>query len=74
VVVGQKLIQAASDIFMAEIKDQFTGIQHHWRQFKDMKDSFDLNSLGKAKLETYLMVCSLYLARAHARTGDAAYI
>jgi hypothetical protein len=71
VVVGQKLMQVASDIFLAGIKDSFTGIQYHWRQFKDMKGSFDLNSLDKVGLETYLKVCSLCLARALARTGDA---
>jgi uncharacterized protein (DUF2252 family) len=74
VVVGQKLMQAASDIFLAGMKDQITGIQYYWRQFKDMKGSFDLESLDKAGLETYLKVCSLCLARAHARTGDAACI
>jgi len=74
VVVGQKLIQAASDIFLAGIKDPLTGIQYYWRQFKDMKGSFDLDSLDKAGLETYLEVCSLCLARAHARTGDTACI
>jgi uncharacterized protein (DUF2252 family) len=74
VVVGQKLMQAASDIFLAGIQDRMTGIQYYWRQFKDMKGSFDLDSLEKAGLETYLKVCSLCLARAHARTGDAAYI
>jgi len=72
--VGQKLIQAASDIFLAGIQDQMTGIQYYWRQFKDMKGSFDLDSLDKAGLETYLRVCSLCMARAHARTGDAACI
>ena len=39
-----------------------------------MKGSFDLSSLDKVGLETYLEVCSLCLARAHARTGDAACI
>jgi uncharacterized protein (DUF2252 family) len=74
VVVGQKLMQAASDIFLAGIKDPLTGIQYYWRQFKDMKSSFDLDTLDKTGLETYLEVCSLCLARAHARTGDAACI
>ncbi len=74
VVVGQKLMQAASDIFLAGIQDRRTGIQYYWRQFKDMKGSFDLDSLDKAGLETYLKVCSLCLARAHARTGEAACI
>jgi hypothetical protein len=39
-----------------------------------MKGSFDLNSLDEAGLETYLRVCSVCLARAHARTGDGASI
>jgi uncharacterized protein (DUF2252 family) len=74
VVIGQKLMQAASDIFLAGIKDQITGIDYYWRQFKDMKGSFDSDSLDKTGLETYLKFCSLCLARAHARTGDAACI
>lgn len=74
VVVGQKLMQAASDIFLGWIEDPATGIQYYWRQLKDMKGSFDVNSLDEAGLETYLKVCSVCLARAHARTGDAASI
>lgn len=60
VVVGQKLMQAASDIFLAGIKDPLTETQYYWLQFKDMKGSFDLSSLDKVGLETYLEVCSLY--------------
>jgi len=74
VVVGQKLMQAASDIFLGWIEDPRTRIQYYWRQLKDMKSSFDLNSLEETGLETYLKVCSVCLARAHARTGDAACI
>jgi uncharacterized protein (DUF2252 family) len=74
VVVGQKLMQAVSDIFLAGIVDQVTGIQYYLRQFKDMKGSFNLNSLDKAGLETYLKLCSVCLARAHARSGNAACI
>lgn len=74
VVIGQKLMQAASDIFLGWIEDPGTGIQYYWRQLKDMKGSFDLNYLDEAGLETYLKVCSVCLARAHARTGDAACI
>ena len=72
VVVGQKLMQTASDLFLAGIQDLMTGIQYYWRQFKDMKGSFDLDSLDKAGLETYLQVYSLCLARARARTGNEA--
>jgi uncharacterized protein (DUF2252 family) len=74
VVIGQKLMQATSDIFLGWTEDPLTGIQYYWRQFRDMKGSFDLDSLDKAGLETYLKVCSVCLARAHARTGDAACI
>lgn len=74
VVIGQKLMQAASDIFLAGIIDSSTGLQYYWRQFKDMKGSFDLDFLDKDSLETYLMVCSACLARAHARTANAACI
>lgn len=74
VVIGQKLMQAASDIFLAGFVDSLTGIQYYLRQFKDMKGSFDFNSLDKAGLEAYLQVCSVCLARAHARTGEAACI
>jgi uncharacterized protein (DUF2252 family) len=74
VVIGQRLMQAASDIFLAGLEDSSTGIQYYWRQFKDMKGSFDLDFLDKDSLETYLMVCSVCLARAHARTGNAAFI
>ena len=72
--VGQKLMQAAGYLILAGIMDPLTGIQYYWRQFKDMKGSFDLDSLDKTGLETYLEVCSICLARAHARAGDAAFI
>ena len=74
VVIGQKLMQAASDIFLSGIKDQTTGMDYYWRQFKDMKGSFDLDSLDRAGLEVYLKFCSVCLARAHAKAGDAACI
>ena len=47
-------MQAASDIFLSGIMDLMTGIQYYWRQFKDMKGSFDLDALDKAGLKTYL--------------------
>jgi hypothetical protein len=68
-VIGQKLMQAASDIFLAGLQDPLTRIQYYWWQFKDMKGFFDLDSLDKAGLRKYLEVCSLCLARVHARIG-----
>ena len=74
VVVGQRLIQAASDIFLGWAHGSVTGIHFYWRQLKDMKGSFDVTSLNAKGLGTYLALCSVCLARAHARTGDAAAI
>jgi uncharacterized protein (DUF2252 family) len=74
VVVGQRLMQATSDIFLGWHESTLTGTQYYWRQLKDMKGSVDVATLDEAGLETYLAVCSACLARAHARTGDAAGI
>ena len=74
VVIGQKLIQANSDIFLGWHESALTKTPYYWRQLKDMKGSFDLASLNANEMETYLRVCSICLARAHARTGNAAAI
>jgi hypothetical protein len=74
VVIGQKLIQANSDIFLGWHGSGVTGTPYYWRQLKDMKGSVDLTSLSEVGLEIYLKVCSICLAKAHARTGNAASI
>jgi uncharacterized protein (DUF2252 family) len=74
VVTGQRLMQAASDIFLGWHQSPFTGSHYYWRQLKDMKGSVDVTTLDEAGLKTYLAVCGACLARAHARTGDAAGI
>jgi len=74
VVVGQRLIQASSDIFLGWAHGHISGSQYYWRQLKDMKGSFDVAKLNAKGLMTYLRVCSVCLARAHARTGNAAAI
>ena len=74
VVIGQRLMQAASDIFLGWHQSRLTESQYYWRQLKDMKGSVDVATLDEAGLGTYLAVCSLCLARAHARTGDPAAI
>ena len=74
VVIGQRLMQAASDIFLGWHYSERIRIDFYWRQLKDMKASFDFANLDATGLEIYLKVCGLCLARAHARTGDAAAI
>ena len=71
VVHGQRLIQAASDTFLGWHKSSLTGVDYYWRQLKDMKGSLEVADLDKAGFETYLKVCAVCLARAHARTGDS---
>jgi len=74
VVIGQRMMQAASDIFLGWIQGTLTDTHYYWRQLKDMKGSVDMAILDEAGLGTYLAVCSMCLARAHARTGDPAAI
>jgi uncharacterized protein (DUF2252 family) len=74
VVQGQRLMQAASDIFLGWHESSISGRNYYWRQLKDMKGSLDVADLDEAGFETYLRVCAVCLARAHARTGDAASI
>ena len=76
VVVGQRLMQASSDIFLGQSHGSLTGQSHeyYWRQLKDMKGSFDTAQFDAKGLGTYLAVCAGCLARAQARTGDAAAI
>ncbi len=74
VVVGQRAMQAASDIFLGWHKSTLTGTPYYWRQLKDKKGSFEMQKLDVKGMGAYLAVCSVCLARAHARTGDGAWI
>jgi len=74
VVVGQRLMQAASDIFLGWHRSSAGGRDYYWRQLKDMKGSLEVANMDEEGLQTYLKVCCHCLARAHARTGDAAGI
>ena len=71
VVIGQRLMQAASDIFLGW-NESPSGTQYYWRQLKDMKGAFDVTSLKKQGLAAYLGICGVCLARAHARAGGNA--
>ncbi len=74
VVTGQRLMQAASDVFLGWHKSELTQRNYYWRQLKDMKGSVEVEDLDEAGFKTYVKVCSVCLARAHARTGDEAGI
>ena len=74
VVMGQQLMQASSDIFLGWHTSELTKIDYYWRQLKDMKGSAEVADMDEDMLQSYVAVCSGCLARAHARTGDAATI
>ena len=82
VVEGQRMMQAASDIFLGWVRNKrgLDGRQRDFyvRQLWDWKSSVDLESIEPRGLELYAQVCGWTLARAHARSGDriaiAAYL
>jgi uncharacterized protein (DUF2252 family) len=73
VVSGQRLMQAASDIFLGW--DRIEGIDgrrrdFYIRQLRDWKGSIDPDRILPAGMSNYARVCGWTLARAHARSGD----
>jgi uncharacterized protein (DUF2252 family) len=73
VVAGQRLMQSASDIFLGWTRGS-NGRDHYLRQLRDMKISPLIEGFDVDDLRVYGRVCGWALARAHARSGDAAMI
>ncbi len=71
IVVGQRLMQTASDVFLGWTRSK-TGRDVYVRQLRDMKMSAILEDWDAVALRQYARMCAHALARAHARTGDAA--
>jgi uncharacterized protein (DUF2252 family) len=79
VVCGQRLMQAASDIYLGWTQARLPTVHHfYWRQLRDMKGSPDIEAMAPTTLTFYARACGWTLARAHARSGDpiaiAAYL
>jgi uncharacterized protein (DUF2252 family) len=73
VVEGQRLMQAASDIFLGWCRA--TGIDgrerdFYVRQLWDWKRSAEVERLSPSGFDVYARICGWTLARAHARSGD----
>ncbi|MCS6958429.1 MAG: DUF2252 domain-containing protein [Pseudanabaenaceae cyanobacterium SKYGB_i_bin29] len=73
IVSGQRLMQAASDIFLGWTTNN-EGRDFYFRQFRDMKTAIKLKGMSAASLTDYAEICGAALAKAHARTGDPAVI
>jgi uncharacterized protein (DUF2252 family) len=81
VVRGQRMMQAATDIFLSwQRSTGLDGLEHDFyvRQLWDWKASADLSRISERGLVTYTRACAWSLARSHARSGDrlaiAAYL
>ncbi len=72
VIEGQRIMQAASDIFLGWTEDEKTGRFFYVRHLKNRH----LGSIGEViegnALSVYATLCGRTLARAHARSGDPA--
>jgi uncharacterized protein (DUF2252 family) len=73
VVTGQRLTQSSSDIFLGWTRGQ-NGRYFFVRQLRDMKMSAPIEGISAARMKMYAEWCGLTLARAHAKSGDAALI
>lgn len=72
VVCGQRLMQAASDLFLGWTRLGST--DYYLRQLRDMKLTVDIETLIPEGFIEYCRFCGWALARAHARSGDSAQI
>jgi uncharacterized protein (DUF2252 family) len=73
VVVGQRLMQAASDIFLGwqRVVDIDGQVRHYYlRQLHDWKGSAEVEIMRVPGATLYARMCGRALARAHARSGD----
>jgi uncharacterized protein (DUF2252 family) len=73
VVAGQRLMQAATDIFLGWMQGKGSdGVarDYYVRQFHDWKGSADIDSMLVPGATVYARICAATLARAHARWGD----
>ena len=70
VVKGQRMMQAASDIFLGWTTARDANRHFYWRQLRDMKGSALVEAMAPIGHTFYARTCGWTLARAHARSGD----
>lgn len=73
VVVGQRMMQAASDMFLGWTREPIDGRHFYIRRLKDARLA-NIGTQLKAALPFYAALCGRTLARAHARAGDPAMV
>jgi uncharacterized protein (DUF2252 family) len=73
VVVGQRMMQAATDMFLGWTREPIDGRHFYIRRLKDSRLA-DIGTQLEAALPFYASLCGRTLARAHARAGDPAMV
>jgi uncharacterized protein (DUF2252 family) len=72
VVIGQHALQSSSDVLLGWTT--IDGRPFYVRQMKNMKGSIPIECLADECFNSYAWACGAILARAHARTSDAAVL
>lgn len=70
VVVGQRMMQAATDVFLGWTQSQVNGRYFYVRRLKDSRLA-NVGAILEEALPFYADLCGRTLARAHTRAGDA---
>src|SRR5208282_3635248 len=70
VVMGQRLMQPASDVFLGWVTGP-RGRQFYVRQLRDAKIKPLVETFDAETLRVYARLCGWALARSHAKSGDA---
>jgi uncharacterized protein (DUF2252 family) len=73
VVVGQRMMQAATDVFLGWTREPIDNRYFYIRRLKDSRLA-DVGTQLQAALPFYASLCGRTLARAHARAGDPALV
>ncbi|HTP47133.1 MAG TPA: DUF2252 domain-containing protein [Casimicrobiaceae bacterium] len=71
IVVGQRLMQSSSDIFLGWTRGR-RGYDFFGRQLRDMKMSIPVEGASPQQFNHYAGICGTVLARAHAKSGVGA--
>jgi uncharacterized protein (DUF2252 family) len=74
VVEGQRIMQAASDIFLGWSQDEASGRHFYVRELKNRRLGSISELIEADALDHYARLCGRTLARAHARSADPAVL
>lgn len=73
VIMGHRLMQSSSDIFLGWTSGR-SGRHYYVRQLRNAKIKFEVERFDSSHMIQFAEYCGATLARAHARTGEAAII